>query len=63
VGRVLEEPVGGTGGRVDNGPGFTGRSPDLRAYFAGLTMDSGRPGKPTDNAFVNSLTAGRGGGA
>jgi hypothetical protein len=55
VGRVLEESVGGTCGRVDNGPGYTGRSPDLRTYSAGVTMDSGRPGMPTDNASVEGF--------
>jgi putative transposase len=45
---------------VDNGPEFTGRSLDLWAYFNGLTLDFSRPGKPTDNAFIEAFNA-RGG--
>jgi len=41
--------------RVDNGPEFVGRSLDLWAYFNGVTLDFSRPGKPTDNAFIESL--------
>ena len=41
--------------RVDNGPEFTGRTLDLWAYFNGVTLDFSRPGKPTDNAFIESF--------
>jgi putative transposase len=41
--------------RVDNGPEFVGRSLDLWAYFNGVTPDFSRPGKPTDNAFIESF--------
>ena len=43
--------------RVDNGPEFTGRSLDLWAYFNGVTLDFSRPGKPTDNAFIEAFNA------
>ena len=38
--------------RVDNGPEFVSRDLDLWAYMNGVTLDFSRPGKPTDNAFV-----------
>jgi putative transposase len=41
--------------RVDNGPEFTGRMLDLWAYFNGVTLDFSEPGKPTDNAFIESF--------
>jgi len=41
--------------RVDNGPEFTGRMLDLWAYFQKVTLDFSRPGKPTDNAFIESF--------
>jgi len=41
--------------RVDNGPEFAGRTLDLWAYFNGVTLDFSRPGKPTDNAFIESF--------
>ena len=44
--------------RVDNGPKFISRSLDLWAYFNGVKLDFSRPGKPTDNAVKESLTAG-----
>jgi putative transposase len=43
--------------RVDNGPEFTGRSLDLWAYFNGVTLDFSRPGKPTDNAYIEAFNA------
>jgi hypothetical protein len=33
---------------------------DLWAYQRGVTLDFSRPGKPTDNAFIESLTASSG---
>jgi putative transposase len=41
--------------RMDNGPEFTGRMLDLWAYFNGVTPDFSEPGKPTDNAFIESF--------
>lgn len=41
--------------RVDNGPEFTGKMLDLWAYLHGVTRDFSRPGKPTDNAFIESF--------
>ena len=41
--------------RVDNGPEFISRSLDLWAYFSGVKLDFSRPGKPTDNAFIESF--------
>jgi len=41
--------------RVDNGPEFTGRMLDLWAYFNGVTLDFSRPGKPTDNSYIESF--------
>ena len=41
--------------RVDNGPEFAGRLLDRWAYQNGVTLDFSRPGKPTDNAFIESF--------
>ena len=41
--------------RVDNGPEFIGKDLDLWAYMNGVTLDLSRPGKPTDDAFVESF--------
>jgi putative transposase len=41
--------------RVDNGPEFTGKMLDLWAHLNGVTLDFSRPGKPTDNAFIESF--------
>jgi len=41
--------------RVDNGPEFVGKELDLWAYLKGVTLDLSRPGKPTDNAFIESF--------
>lgn len=41
--------------RVDNGPEFISRALDKWAYENGVTLDFSRPGKPTDNAFVESF--------
>ena len=40
--------------RVDNGPEFVSKTLD-RAHQNGVTLDFSRPGKPTDNAFIESL--------
>ena len=39
----------------DNGSEFTGRLVDLWAYANKVTMQFSRPGKPTDNAFIESF--------
>jgi len=41
--------------RVDNGPEFISKALDRWAYETGVTLDFSRPGKPTDNAFVESF--------
>jgi putative transposase len=41
--------------RVDNGPEFVAKELDLWAYMKGVTLDFSRPGKPTDNAFIESF--------
>ncbi|MCG6158343.1 IS3 family transposase [Rubinisphaera margarita] len=41
--------------RVDNGPEFTSKVLDQWAYANGVTLDFSRPGKPTDNAFIESF--------
>ena len=56
---VLER-VGRQGGfpaviRVDQGSEFVSRDLDLWAYQRGVTLDFSRPGKPTDNAFIESF--------
>jgi len=39
----------------DNGPEFAGQMMDLWAYKNEVKIDFSRPGKPTDNAFVESF--------
>jgi len=39
----------------DNGSEFAGRLVDLWAYSNQVTMEFSRPGKPTDNAFIESF--------
>jgi putative transposase len=57
--RVLEDVVRGRSRpqtiRVDNGPEFVSKSLDLWAYWNGVQLDFSRPGKPTDNAFIESF--------
>ena len=40
---------------VDDGSEFSGRVFDLWAYHCGVTIDFNRPGKPTDNCFVETF--------
>lgn len=42
--------------KTDNGPEFTGRMPDLWADFHGVVLGFSEPGKPTDNAFIESFS-------
>ena len=41
--------------RVDNGSEFISRDLDLWAYQKGVALDFSRPGKPTDNAFIENF--------
>ncbi|MEM8761433.1 MAG: IS3 family transposase [Pseudomonadota bacterium] len=41
--------------RVDQGSEFISRDMDLWAYRHGVTLDFSRPGKPTDNAFIEAF--------
>ena len=41
--------------RVDQCSEFVSRDLDLWAYQRGVTLDFSRPGKPTDNAFVEAF--------
>ena len=59
--RVLEQ-VGDVHGlpesiRVDNGPEFISKDLDRWAYRNKVTLDFSRPGKPTDNAYIESFNA------
>ena len=40
---------------TDNGSEFSGRIMDLWAYHHGVRTDFSRPGKPTDNTFVETF--------
>lgn len=42
---------------VDNGTEFTSRSLDHWAYWNKVRLDFSRPGKPTDNAFIESFNS------
>jgi len=43
--------------RVDQGTEFVSRDLDLWAYQRGVTLDFSRPGKPTDNAFIEAFNS------
>jgi putative transposase len=43
--------------RVDQGTEFVSRDLDLWAYQRGVTLDLSRPGKPTDNAFIEAFNS------
>ena len=59
--RVLERVVDKHGLpesiRVDNGPEFISRDLDCWAYWNKVKLDFSRPGKPTDNAYIESFNA------
>jgi putative transposase len=59
VAEVMDEVVetNGKPGRIflDNGPEFISKALDLWGYQAGVTLDFSRPGKPTDNAYIESF--------
>lgn len=42
--------------RVDQGPEVISKDPDLRVYRCAAVPDFPRPGKPTENAFIEPLT-------
>ena len=41
--------------RIDNGPEFTSRALDEWGFRLGVKLDFIRPGKPTENAFIESF--------
>ena len=41
--------------RIDQGSEFVSRDLDLWAYQNNVTLDFSRPGKPTDNAFIETF--------
>jgi putative transposase len=41
--------------RSDNGPEFISKDVDLWAYWNHVMLDFSRPGKPTDNAYIESF--------
>ena len=43
--------------RVDNGSEFVSRDLDLWAYANDVTLDFSRPGKPTDNGFIEAFNS------
>ena len=43
--------------RVDNGPVFAGRLLDHWAHLNKVEIDFSRPGRPTDNAFIEAFNA------
>ncbi len=43
--------------RVDNGSEFISRDLDLWAYVNKVTLDFSRPGKPTDNGFIEAFNS------
>jgi putative transposase len=43
--------------RVDNGPEFISKDVDLWAYRNHVRLDFIRPGKPTDNTYIESFNA------
>jgi putative transposase len=43
--------------QVDNGPEFISKDVDLWAYWNHVKLDFSRPGKPGDNAYIESFNA------
>ena len=41
--------------QLDNGPEFISKDLDFWAYWNKVKLDFSRPGKPTDNAFIESF--------
>jgi transposase InsO family protein len=42
--------------RLDNGPEVVSKDLDLWAFMRGVMLDFSRPGKPTDNAYIESFS-------
>jgi transposase InsO family protein len=59
VGEVLDSAIGGRSApsaiTCDNGTEFTSRYFDAWAYFRKIDLDFIRPGKPVENAFIESF--------
>lgn len=59
VTRILDQVARGCGHprtiRVDNGTEFTSKRVDQWAYLNRVELDFSRPGKPTDNAYIESF--------
>ena len=53
--RVLHERSKPRFIRCDNGPEFVSKALDQWAYWNKVELDFSRPGKPTDNAFIESF--------
>ena len=53
--RLFELRGKAAGIRSDNGPEFTGNAMDGWAYSRGVKLDFIRPGKPNENAFIESF--------
>lgn len=53
--RALEERGRPQRLTMDNGPEFTSRAPDAWAYEHGIELHFIRPGKPVENAYVESF--------
>lgn len=53
--RIVEFRGKPEGIRVDNGPEFAGRALDAWAYQQKIRLDFIRPGKPNDNAYIESF--------
>jgi putative transposase len=53
--RIVAEPSAPKSIRVDNVPEFVSKALDRWAYERGVMLDFSRPGKPTDNVYVESF--------
>ncbi len=42
---------------IDNGPEFISKALDAWAYRQGVRLEFSRPGKPTDNAFIEAFNS------
>ena len=59
VGQILDRALNGAPGprsiTVDHGTEFQSRAPEEWAYRRGVQLDFIRPGKPVENAFIESF--------